>query len=68
VHAGLGEGDAPLHATLWGEPRCGCALAGLADGTVVRGRRGRWSASGWATFRSAALSARVYPDARLAAR
>ena len=44
--AGLGEGDAPLHATLWGEPRCGRALARLADGTVVRWRRGRWSAHG----------------------
>ena len=46
VRAGLGEGDAPLHATLWGEPRCGRSLAHLADGTVVRWRRGRWSASG----------------------
>ena len=46
VRAGLGEGDAPLHATLWGEPRCGRAVARLADGTVVRWRRGRWSASG----------------------
>ena len=46
VRAGLGEGDAPLHATLWGEPRCGRALARLADGTVVRWRRGRWSAAG----------------------
>ena len=45
VRAGLGEGDAPLHATLWGEPRCGRALARLADGTVVRWRRGRWSAA-----------------------
>ena len=36
VRSGLGEGDAPLHATLWGEPRCGRALARLADGTVVR--------------------------------
>ena len=33
VRTGLGEGDAPLHATLWGEPRCGRALARLADGT-----------------------------------
>jgi hypothetical protein len=46
VGAGLGEGDAPLHATLWGTPRCGRAQARLADGTVVRWRRGRWSASG----------------------
>jgi len=46
VRQGLGEGDAPLYATLWGEPRCGRALARLADGTVVRWRRGRWSATG----------------------
>ncbi|HEY7622689.1 MAG TPA: TIM-barrel domain-containing protein [Solirubrobacteraceae bacterium] len=46
VRQGLGEGDAPLHATLWGEPRGGRALTQLADGTVVRWRRGRWSASG----------------------
>jgi hypothetical protein len=46
VRSGLGDGDAPLHATLWGEPRCGRAVARLADGTVVRWRRGRWSASG----------------------
>jgi len=45
VRAGLGEGDAPLHATLWGEPRCGRALARLADGTVVRWAHGRWSAT-----------------------
>ena len=45
VRSGLGEGDAPLHATLWGEPRCGRALARLADGTVVRWARGRWSAT-----------------------
>jgi hypothetical protein len=45
VRSGLGEGDAPLHATLWGEPRGGRAAARLADGTVVRWRRGRWSAS-----------------------
>jgi len=37
---------APLHATLWGEPPCGRALARLADGTVVRWRRGRWECSG----------------------
>jgi alpha-glucosidase/alpha-D-xyloside xylohydrolase len=46
VRSGLGEGDAPLHATLWGEPRCGRALARLADGTVVRWVGGRWSAHG----------------------
>ena len=46
VRRGLGEGDAPLEATLWGEPRGGRAQARLADGTVVRWRRGRWSASG----------------------
>ena len=46
VRSGLGEGDAPLHATLWGEPRCGRARARLADGTVVRWVRGRWSAHG----------------------
>jgi alpha-D-xyloside xylohydrolase len=46
VRQGLGEGDSPVHATLWGEPRGGRALARLAGGTVVRWRRGRWSASG----------------------
>ena len=46
MRSGLGEGDAPLHATLWGEPRCGRAVARLADGTVVRWRRGRWSVDG----------------------
>ena len=46
VRSGLGEGDAPLHATLWGEPRCGRAVARLADGTVVRWVGGRWSAHG----------------------
>ena len=45
VRSGLGEGDAPLHATLWGEPRCGRAVARMADGTVVRWARGRWSAT-----------------------
>jgi hypothetical protein len=45
VRQGLGEGDAPLRATLWGEPRGGRAQARLADGTVVRRRRGHWSAS-----------------------
>jgi hypothetical protein len=46
VRQGVGEGEAALHATLWGEPPCGRAMARLADGTVVRWRRGRWSASG----------------------
>jgi alpha-glucosidase (family GH31 glycosyl hydrolase) len=46
VRLGLGEGDAPLQATLWGSPACGRAAARLADGTVVRWRRGRWSCSG----------------------
>jgi alpha-glucosidase (family GH31 glycosyl hydrolase) len=46
VRTGLGEGDAPLHATLWGEPRGRRARARLADGTVVRWRRGHWSATG----------------------
>ncbi len=38
VAAGLGdvaEADRPLVATLWGEPRCGRALARMADGTRV---------------------------------
>jgi alpha-glucosidase (family GH31 glycosyl hydrolase) len=46
VRQGLGEGDGALHATLWGSPRCGRALARLADGTVVRWRRGRWMCRG----------------------
>ena len=49
VRAGLGEGDAPLHATLWGEPRCGRAAraAGrrhrraLAARALVGARPGR---------------------------
>ena len=50
-HVARGLGDAPererpLEATLWGEPRCGRALARLADGTDVRWTRGEWSASG----------------------
>jgi hypothetical protein len=48
VSAGLGdvpEGERPLVATLWGEPRLGRASARLADGTRVSWRRGRWSAS-----------------------
>jgi alpha-glucosidase (family GH31 glycosyl hydrolase) len=47
VAAGLGhtpETERPLEATLWGEPACGRAKARLADGTVVRWHRGRWSA------------------------
>jgi alpha-glucosidase (family GH31 glycosyl hydrolase) len=49
VAAGLGdtpEGERPLEATLWGEPACGRAQARLADGTVVRWRRGEWSVEG----------------------
>jgi hypothetical protein len=48
VARGLGdvaEADRPLVATLWGEPRLGRAAARLADGTVVRWHRGRWSAT-----------------------
>ena len=46
-HVARGLGDAPeaqrpLVATLWGEPRCGRALARLADGTRIAWRRGRW--------------------------
>jgi alpha-glucosidase (family GH31 glycosyl hydrolase) len=46
VAAGLGdtpEGERPLEATLWGEPRLGSAVARLADGTRIAWRRGRWS-------------------------
>jgi len=46
VARGLGdapEPERPLVATLWGEPRCGRALARLADGTRLAWRRGRWS-------------------------
>jgi hypothetical protein len=47
VSRGLGdtpEHERPLHATLWGEPRCGRAKARLADGTTIAWRRGRgWS-------------------------
>jgi alpha-glucosidase (family GH31 glycosyl hydrolase) len=44
VAAGLGDDpQPPLEATLWGEPPCGRATARLADGTVVRWRRGAWS-------------------------
>ena len=46
VARGLGdtpEAERPLVATLWGEPRCGRALARLADGTRITWRRGRWS-------------------------
>ena len=47
VARGLGdtpEGERPLVATLWGEPRCGRALARLADGTRIAWRRGRFHA------------------------
>jgi hypothetical protein len=40
------RGRRPLHATLWGEPRGGRALARLAGGALIRWRRGRWSARG----------------------
>ena len=46
VARGLGdtpEAERPLVATLWGEPRCGRALARLADDTRIAWRRGRWS-------------------------
>jgi alpha-glucosidase (family GH31 glycosyl hydrolase) len=46
VAAGLGdtpERERPLEATLWGDPPLGRASARLADGTVVRWRRGAWS-------------------------
>jgi alpha-glucosidase (family GH31 glycosyl hydrolase) len=45
VARGLGdtpEDQRPLVATLWGEPRCGRALARLADGTCIGWRRGRF--------------------------
>ena len=49
VARGLGdtpEHERPLHATLWGEPRCGRAKTRLADGTTISWRRGRgWSVS-----------------------
>jgi len=46
VAGGLGdvpEAERPLEATLHGEPRCGRALARLADGTRIRWERGTWS-------------------------
>ena len=46
VATGLGdtpEGERPLQATLWGEPRLGQAAVRLADGTKIAWRRGRWS-------------------------
>jgi alpha-glucosidase (family GH31 glycosyl hydrolase) len=48
VAAGLGDvppAERPLEATLWGVPQLGRASARLADGTRVRWRRGKWSAS-----------------------
>jgi hypothetical protein len=57
VRQGLGVGEGALQATLWGEPRCGRAVARLADGTVVRWRRGRWTASGRSKHRVSTLSA-----------
>ncbi len=47
VAAGLGdtpEPERPLEATLWGEPRCGRAVARLAGGGAIRWARGEWSA------------------------
>lgn len=50
VAGGLGDHDErerPLEATLWGQPPLGRAAARLADGTVVRWRRGLgWSITG----------------------
>ena len=46
VRTGLGdtpEGERPLEATLWGEPRLGRTAVRLADGTKIAWRRGRWS-------------------------
>jgi alpha-D-xyloside xylohydrolase len=58
VARGLGdtfEGERPLEATLWGTPRCGRALAHLADGTRIR-----WSAhNGWSTSVPRDISFRV---------
>jgi alpha-glucosidase (family GH31 glycosyl hydrolase) len=49
VAAGLGdvpESERPLEAALWGRPRCGRALARLADGTrVAWSERNGWSVS-----------------------
>ena len=45
VARGLGdvpESERPLVATLWGRPRCGRAVARLADGTRVGWRDGEW--------------------------
>jgi hypothetical protein len=45
VERGLGdvpESERPLVATLWGRPRCGRAVARLADGTRVGWRAGEW--------------------------
>jgi alpha-glucosidase (family GH31 glycosyl hydrolase) len=46
VASGLGEDGVstrPLMATLWGEPRCGHAMARLADDTRIRWEWGEWS-------------------------
>jgi hypothetical protein len=53
------EQERPLEATLWGEPRLGRAAIRLADGTVVRWRRGEWSVAGGGPKR--AVSFRVIP-------
>lgn len=55
---GLGdtpESERPLHATLWGEPRCGRALARLADGTRI----GWGSRDGWTLPAGRAVSVEV---------
>jgi alpha-D-xyloside xylohydrolase len=49
-HVARGLGDVPerkrpLVATLWGMPRGRRAAARVADGTVIRWQRGRWSVS-----------------------
>ncbi len=46
VERGLGdvaEAERPLVATLWGRPRCGRAVARLADGARITWRDGEWS-------------------------
>jgi alpha-glucosidase (family GH31 glycosyl hydrolase) len=39
------EAEGPLVATLWGQPRCGRAMARTADGIRVSWHDGRWSVS-----------------------
>jgi hypothetical protein len=46
IASGLGdvpERERPLEATLWGRPRLGRTATRLADGTLIRWERGRWS-------------------------